>query len=566
MKFTRRDLLVWGAGAAAGIAFTPVPWKVLDDVSIWSQNWSWIPQPARGPVEIRQSFCTLCPNGCGLKVRTAAGWPVGIAGMSTHPVTRGAICPLAFGAHQLNWHPQRLKTVRHHGNLSSWNEASWNEAKSAFSKACSEGPVVIIDGYPGRAASKVFETFAEKRGAYRIFASPETRALTPYESWTGVAASALGYDLENAQTVVSFAAPMLDGWGAPGRFTRLWADRQGADRAADVTGPQLRLIQVDASLTRTAAKAWQWISIPEGSEGALAAAIARVLLEEQFVPARGPMPPLTLSDAADQTGMTPDDIRNLARTIIARPPVVAIANGNNPTVAALNVVLGSVGQTGGIMRRSKQKKAYEWADAVIPIKARALLIDSTVPWDFVPRTDAEVFRFAAWDGRSSKFDWLLPAPGFLEDLTDVPTAPTSALETYAVAPAIARPPCEVRSAAQFLAGIDPTLTTTDKIIHTRCEEIFRARAGTLRGQETTPVANLASAQKLEEQLQKGAVWVAEPLRVANLKCNLTQWPPDTPPAPTGNWATEWPTPVLPPLALKLYRESSLREPPEKRTV
>jgi len=555
MKFTRRDLLVWGAGAAAGIAFTPLPWKVLDDVSIWSQNWSWIPQPARGPVEVRQSFCTLCPNGCGLKVRTAAGWPVGIAGMSTHPVTRGALCPLAFGAHQLNWHPQRLKTVRHQANLSSWNEA-----QSAFSKACTEGPVIIIDGYPGRAVSQVLETFAEKRGAYRVFASPETRALTSYESWTGVPASALGYDLENAHTIVSFAAPMLDGWGAPGRFTRLWAER-----AANLTSPQLRLIQVDASLTRTAAKAWQWISIPAGSEGALAAAIARVLLEEQLVPARGPMPPLTLADASAQTGMTRDAIRNLARTIIARAPVVAIANDNNPAVAALNVVLGSVGQVGGIVRRSKQKKAYELADAVIP-NARALLIDSTVPWDFVPPTDSEVFRFAAWDGGSNRSDWLLPAPGFLEDLTDVPTAPTSAFETYAVAPAIARPTCEVHSAAQFLVTIDPTLPTTDKIIHTRCEEIFRARTGTLRAQETMPVTNFATVEKLEEALRNGAVWAAEPLHIASLKCSLKQWPPDTPPVPTENWATAWPAPVLPPLALKLYREASLREPPEKRTV
>ena len=37
-------------------------------------------------------------------------------------------------------------------------------------------------------------------------------------------ADALGYDLENAQTIVSFGAPLLDGWGAPGRFTRLWAN------------------------------------------------------------------------------------------------------------------------------------------------------------------------------------------------------------------------------------------------------------------------------------------------------------------------------------------------------
>ena len=41
---------------------------------------------------------------------------------------------------------------------------------------------------------------------------------------------------------------------------------------------------------------------------------------------------------------------------------------------------------------------------------------------------AEVFRFAAWDGGGSNADWLLPAPGFLEELTDVPTAPTLAAD------------------------------------------------------------------------------------------------------------------------------------------
>ncbi len=157
MKVTRRDLLVWSAGAAAGLMVTPVPWKLLDDTSIWSQNWPWIPQPTRGPVEVKQSSCTLCPNGCGMRVRMAAGWPVGVAGVSSHPISRGALCPLGFGAHQLNWHPQRLRTVRHRNTTSSWGEA-----KAAFAKACSEGPVVIIDGYPGRAASSVFETFLQE--------------------------------------------------------------------------------------------------------------------------------------------------------------------------------------------------------------------------------------------------------------------------------------------------------------------------------------------------------------------------------------------------------------------
>jgi anaerobic selenocysteine-containing dehydrogenase len=556
MKVTRRDLLVWGAGAAAGLMVTPVPWKLLDDTSIWSQNWGWIPQPSRGPVEVKQSFCTLCPNGCGIRVRMAGGWPVGVAGVSTHPVTRGALCPLGFGAHQLNWHPQRLRAVRHASVPSSWAEA-----QAAFSKAISEGPVVVIDGYSGRAASSLLESFVQKRnGSYRVVLGAESRALAPYEDWSGAPASSLGYDLENAQTVVSFAAPLLDGWGSPGRFTRSWAER-----AAGMADPQLRLIQVDASLSRTAARAWQWIPLQSGTESALAAGIAQVLLEERLVPARGPMPLLTLSEAADRTGLSADAIRNLARTIVARTPALAISADANPEVAALNVVLGAVGARGGVVRRSKLAKSYVPADVVNP-SARAVLIDSTVPWDFAPKTDAEVFRFAAWDGGSSRSDWLLPAPGFLEELTDVPTAPSSASETYAVAPSLVRASSEVRSAAEFLGSIDPTLSTTEKVIHARCSDLFRARAGTLYGAEVTGIAKIASVQKFEEEMWKGAVWVGEPPRPGGLRSELKEWPGAIAPAQTEDWQTAWSAPVLPPLASKLYQESSLREPPTRRNA
>ena len=556
MKVTRRDLLVWSAGAAAGLMVTPVPWKLLDDTSIWSQNWPWIPQPARGPVEVKMSACTLCPNGCGMKVKMAAGWPVSVAGVSSHPISRGALCPLGFGAHQLNWHPQRLRVVRHGANPSTWNEA-----RLAFAKACSEGPVVVIDGYPGRAASSVLQSFAKRRdGGYRVVLGSETRALAPYEAWSGVSASALGYDLENAKTIMSFGAPLLDGWGPPGRFTRLWGER-----AAGNADPQLRLIQVEPSLSRTAGRAWRWVSVPVGAESALAAGIARVLLEEQLESARGPMPPLTLGDAAAQTGLSVDAIRELARTIVAHTPAVAIASDDNPAIAALNVVLGSVGARGGVVRRSKRTESHISAEAAIP-GTRAVLVDASVPWSFFPQTDAEVFRFAAWDGGSSRADWLLPAPGFLEDLTDIPTAPTSASETYAVAPSLGKAQHEVQSAPQFLGSIDSTLATADKTIHSRCEDLFHLRAGTLRGQEEIPVAKLESVKKLEEQLWNGAVWVGEGPHPATLRCELREWPAAIPSSHSENWSTAWQAPVLPPLATKLYRESSLREAPEKRTV
>ena len=556
MKVTRRDLLVWSAGAAAGLIVTPVPWKLLDDTSIWSQNWPWIPQPARVPVEMKQSSCTLCPNGCGLRVRMAAGWPVGVAGLSTHPVTRGALCPLGFAAHQLNWHPQRLRTVRHRGSNSSWSEA-----QRAFAKARAEGPIVIIDGYPGRAASSVLETFAQKQnGSYRVVEGPETRALKPYASWSGVPASALGYDLENAGTVISFGAPMLDGWGAPGRFTRLWAER-----AAGRSDPQLRLIQIDSTLSRTAARSWQWISIRQGSESTLAAGLAAALLEQKLVPARGPIPAVSVDEAAMQTGMTADAIRELARTIVGRTPAVAIAADDNPSIAALNLLLGAVGTLGGIVRRSKDAVDHIAAGDAIS-SARAVLIDASVPWDFIHQTDAEVFRFAAWDGGSTKADWLLPAPGFLEELTDVPTAPALAVETYAVAPSLVKPASEVQSAAQFLATVEPSLIPAEKIIHTRCYNIFRALKGNVHGDEITPVAKFASAQKLEAQLWKGAVWVGEASPPGGIRCELKGWPAAPVLGAAENWSALWPAPVLPPLASKLYNESSLREAPDRRTV
>ncbi len=556
MRITRRDLLTWGGGFTAGMLVTPVPWKLMDDTAKWTQSWPWIPQPARGPVEVKSSFCTLCPRGCGMRVRLAAGWPVGVAGLAHHPATGGALCPLGFAAHQLNWHPRRLRQVYHRGR-----PAWWSDAVAAFQKAAAEGPIAIVDGWPRRAASSIFEDFARRqRGAYYVELSAEERSLEPYAVWSGVPAAALGYDLENAGTIISFGAPLLDGWGAPGRLAKLWSER-----AAGMSEPGVRLIQVEPSLSRTANSAWQWVRITQGGEAALAAGLVRVLLEERLVAARGPMPQITLADSAERSGVRADAIRELARTLVAHGSVVAIAADADPAIAALNVVLGAVGARGGIVKRRDRAKSYSAAKRVTET-FRAVLIDSTVTWDFVPQFAGEVFRFAAWDGGGSHADWLLPAPGFLEDLTDVPTAPASARETYAVALNLATPPPDVRSAAGVLMQIDPTLRPIEEIIRIRCRELFEARTGNLLREEATPVSDFESSEKVEEELRNGAVWEGCPPRAGGLRCELREWPRTIDSPHSETWTASWVPPVLPPLACKLYRESSLREPPARREI
>jgi anaerobic selenocysteine-containing dehydrogenase len=554
MGISRRELLIGGAGALAGFALSPVPWKLLSDVSIWTQNFPWIPQPAHGPVETKYSTCTLCEGGCGIRVRMAAKNAVGVAGVRSHPLTQGALCPLAFAAHQLNWHPRRLREVRHAGRA-----ASWAEAQAAFRKACDEGPVGIVDGRPGRAMSSVLEAFAQKhRGSYQVAPSAESQALAPYAGRSGVPVASLGYDLENARTIVSFGAPVLDGWGTPGRFTRLWSER-----AAGAADPKLRLIQIEPSLSRTAARAWQWVPLGEGSEAALAAGLARVLLEEHRVTAQGPMPQLPLAEAAARTGLAPEAICDLARKMVENRPVVVIATDANPAIAALNILLGAVAAPGGIVKKNGNVRPQLPAEPV-PGALRAVLVDSTVPWESATQTDAEVFRFAAWDGGGEPAGWLLPAPGFLEELTDVPTPPTSARETYAVALNLLAPPTEVQGAAQFLRQIDPTLPAVDKVIHARCDRILHARQGAIYGEPPIAVAKVDSTDHLEEQLHKGAVWMDDAPSPGKFRCELKEWPMENHIARLTSWATDWVPPVLPPLAAKLYQESSLREPPAGR--
>ena len=62
MKVDRRSFLGLGLGAAAGVAVSPMTWKLTDDSSIWTQNWPWTPVPKDGEVTFDHTVCTLCPG------------------------------------------------------------------------------------------------------------------------------------------------------------------------------------------------------------------------------------------------------------------------------------------------------------------------------------------------------------------------------------------------------------------------------------------------------------------------------------------------------------------------
>ncbi len=479
MSKTRRDILALGGGLAAGIVFTPVPWKILDDASIWTQNWPWIPQPVKGPVEWKESACTMCPAGCGLKVKMAGGYVVGLSGKD------GALCALGYGAHQMNFHPRRLRVVYRDGRPSTWEAA-----EAAFRKACEEGPVAVVDGRPSRSVSRAYQAWAAatKGMSYFVARAPEEAALVPLARLAGAPVEELAYDLEKTKLVLSLNAPLLEGWGGPQRVQRLW--------------PELKIVQAESAKSRTGDCAWQRVSIRPGSEAALAMAVAYVLIDEKLAPATSPRPPKTAADHARDAGVELNTVLEIARALAANRPAVVIGREPEPAVAALNILLGAVGATGGVVRRGPVSGAFQSMDEM-PTGLRAAILDSTVPHDHQPSGDAERFRFTAWRGEDEK-GWLLPAPGFLEENPD------------GAGDALLKPPEGVRTLAAFL-GVE------------------------VKAIESRPVA----AER-------------------PLTCRLAAWPqPASSASPPADWTGPWTPAVLPPLSGKLYQESALFPAPEK---
>ncbi len=127
MKIDRRSFLAFAFGGAAGTALSPLPWKLIDDAAIWSQNWPWTPVPEKGEISYVNTTCTLCPGGCGLSVRKAGQRVVKLEGQPDHPVNDGGICTLGAAGAQLLYAPTRIKSPMKKVN-GSWHNISWDEA------------------------------------------------------------------------------------------------------------------------------------------------------------------------------------------------------------------------------------------------------------------------------------------------------------------------------------------------------------------------------------------------------------------------------------------------------
>lgn len=288
MELNRRNFIKLVVGGVAGIHATPLPWKLADDIAIWTQNWPWVPVPERGRFHHETSVCTLCFGGCGISVRMVDSRAVKIEGREDYPVNPGGICPMGAGGLQLLYNENcrftsPMKRVGPRG-AGRFMEISWEEAIEEVSKRVKElreggkpEKIVAIDGNrAGSTISVLIERFLNAVGSPNYIRMPSVEDVFSVVAQLMMGYSGpMAYDLENSDFILSFGAGLIEGWGSPGRMLGAWGMWHSAPQKGKV-----KIVQVEARASNTASKADDWIPIRPGTESALALGIAHVMIKQ----------------------------------------------------------------------------------------------------------------------------------------------------------------------------------------------------------------------------------------------------------------------------------------------
>ena len=390
MKIDRRSFLSLVIGGAAGTALSPLPWKVTDDLSIWSQNWPWTPVPEDGEISYTESVCTLCPAGCGISVRKIDDRVVKIEGTKDSPVNKGGICMLGLCGPQLLYGPSRIQApLKRKGERGSgdWETISWDQAISEVAQKLKDlrsqnkpQAVTAISGRQHGVEAQLLQRFLKAYGTPNFMHVPSSQ--DSYEQTLKLmnkANAMAGFDIENATFVLSFGSGVLDGWGSPVRMFKAHSQ---------IKENKGKLVQVEPRLSNTAAKADPWVPVNPGTETDLALGLAYVIIQEllykrqwvdknpggfeefkSFV-VNGYRP----DKVSESTGVDTAMIITLAREFAsANRPLAICGKGQGDTpgamaefaaVHALNALMGNINQPGGVWLMPKPQK-MPWPDMTI---------------------------------------------------------------------------------------------------------------------------------------------------------------------------------------------------------
>ena len=559
MGMGRRAFIGLVAGGAAGTLLTPVIFKLTDDVSIWSQNWPWIPRVPKGKLELKPSLSKLDNSGAGVNVLTVEGRPCAVYGNPEHPLSGGGVSALASAEADLLYSPSRIQSpLKRDGD--SLTPISWDEAKALLAEKlkAAGANVACVSGDDTGSGSDVFSAFVAAAGSKLFYYMP-TEQVDAGRAWRRLGGKGMvGYDIENADFVLAIGADIFQAWGTHVRYA------QAFDMTHPVGGePTMAVVYAGAVKNRGAAVADAFVPVLPGGEAALALGIAHHLIQAgaasggpgfdafRSVVASGYSP----EKVQQATGLAPEQVAELAKRLASakRPLVIAGSTfgqggGQNAVAAglALNLLLGRLGRPGGIyalpdaprvvkgaMPR-EQILANDFVDYMLKLGAgqtkapEVLMVHEANPAYALPQTELMVqaldkvpflVSFSSFmDETAAIADLVLPNPMVMERLEDMYTPYGSGWVSYTVASPVippvhgALPAADVMLQAAQGLGLDLGFASFKDVVKAKAEALG-SLGGFAADSKTQPWkiragGGPAPTSGVMDAVQAGKAWVS----------------------------------------------------------
>ncbi|WP_028574199.1 menaquinone reductase molybdopterin-binding-like subunit QrcB [Desulfonatronovibrio hydrogenovorans] len=516
MALDRRSFITFVVGGAAGTLFTPVPWKLTDDVSIWTQNWPWIPQLEYGELYTLKSTCKLCPAGCGLDIQTVAGRPVTAKGDPEHPLSQGGVCPLGGCSVQLLYSPARVKGPMKKTGPGRFESISWEEARQMVVEKLSNikgtNGLALISGDENGTINQVLSGFVASMGGTGFYQMPGDAADAD-RAWKLMNGQGrIGYDLENSDYVLMLGADVLSSWGTVVRNQKAFGAKTG------------KYVYAGPIQTGSAAVSDQWVPVRPGQEQSLALGICYHLLAEgrglEAYPGFGAVrrnimanyDPAKVSAA---TGLPAEEIRNIAMELLrANKPLVISGSDFGQGSGAMgvasgvlvNMLLGNFNQEGGLVALPESPKVIESALAPEQVAANSLvklmsdinagqnvpeavLVYEANPVYALPQAEQAAKAYEAipfkvsfstfMDETAKLSDLVLPNSHYLERLDDAYTPYGSGRMVYSAARPVIDPIFDTKETAEFIFELASQLDIS--LGFNSLERVMQAKASALGG-------------------------------------------------------------------------------------
>jgi len=307
------------------------------------------------------TVCRECPAGCGVIARNREGRVVKLEGNPDHPVNAGALCLRGHAALQGLYHPDRIAGPLVRDGGPGFKSATWDAA----AKIVADKIGALRAGGKGRAIAVVTQLENGSLGGLldrwvqALGARPRV-TLEPFAYESIRAANRLTfnrdaipyYAFEDAEVVLSFGADFIETWLSNVSYARAFA-RMHSFR----DGRAGTFIHVEPRQSLTASNADEWVRNAPGTEGLLALAILRVMVDEGAADRRfgDAVASVDVKRAADESGVGVETIKHLAKVFAHAKPGLAVGggvsvSGTNATqtqvaINLLNAAAGNVGKT-----------------------------------------------------------------------------------------------------------------------------------------------------------------------------------------------------------------------------